>query len=95
MHRDQPPCNTCTKHECRNCIWTSPLDASYHNLLRSTSLISILALAAGQRTPTPSEPSWLSIAAKRLVDFFKDNSPRAEPQQDGPRHSSIILPMSF
>jgi hypothetical protein len=72
MNRDQPPCNTCAKHDCRNCAWTSPLDASYQRLLRSTSLISILALTPRDTTPMPSEPSWLALAGKGACQLLKD-----------------------
>ena len=77
MNRDQPPCNTCTKHDCRTCAWTSPLDASYRTLLRSHSTLSIVALSVREQQNTPSEPSWLGLAVKRIVKFFSDIGPRA------------------
>jgi hypothetical protein len=77
MNRDHPPCNTCSKHDCRSCAWTSPLDASYQRLLRSTSLITILALNPRDDTPMPSEPSWLGLATKRVLRFFTDRSARS------------------
>ncbi|SAK56544.1 hypothetical protein AWB78_01585 [Caballeronia calidae] len=77
MNRDQPPCNTCVKHDCRTCAWTSPLDASYRTLIRSHSLLSLVALAVNRTEPAPAEPSWLCIAGKRIVKFFSDMSPRA------------------
>jgi hypothetical protein len=77
MNRDQPPCNSCSKHDCRACVWTSPLDASYRNFVRSHSLLSVIALDVRNHGQTPGEPSWLAIAGKRLIGFFKDASPRA------------------
>lgn len=77
MNRDQPPCNTCSKHDCRTCAWTSPLDASYRTLLRSHSALSIVALSVTEQQNTPSEPSWLGLAAKRIIKFFSDIGPRA------------------
>ncbi|WP_321793063.1 hypothetical protein [Caballeronia sp. J97] len=77
MHRDQPPCNMCAKHDCRNCAWTSPLDASYRTLIRSHSMLSLVALSVRNPEPTPAEPSWLALACKRILKFFSDVTPRA------------------
>ena len=77
MNRDQPPCNTCSKDDCRSCAWTSPLDASYRALLRSRSMLSLVALIVKEQQNTPAEPSWLGIAVKRLIRFFADMRPRA------------------
>jgi hypothetical protein len=74
MNRDQPPCNACVKHDCRACVWTSPLDASYRNFIQSHSLLSVVALDVRNDDPAPSEPSWLAIAGKRLIHFFKASS---------------------
>jgi hypothetical protein len=77
MNRNQPPCNTCSKHDCRACAWTSPLDASYRNFIQAHSLLSVIALNVRSQEEMPSEPSWLVIVGKRLLAFFKDASPRA------------------
>ncbi|SAK74968.1 hypothetical protein [Caballeronia ptereochthonis] len=77
MNRDQPPCNTCPKHDCRSCAWTSPLDASYRALIRSHSLLSLVALTVKNHENAPAEPSWLGIAIKRIIKFFADIGPRA------------------
>ncbi|AQH01357.1 hypothetical protein A9R05_21220 [Burkholderia sp. KK1] len=77
MNRDQPPCNTCAKHDCRTCAWTSPLDASYRTLIRSHSMLSLLALQVNSDEPAPAEPSWLGITGKRILRFFTGMSPRA------------------
>ena len=77
MHRDQPPCNTCAKHECSACVWTSPLDASYRSLVHSPSMLSLVALNVKNHEAAPSEPSWLGIAAKRVVKFFTGMAPIA------------------
>lgn len=77
MNRDQPPCNTCSKHDCRTCAWTSPLDASYRTLIHSHSMLSLVALTVKGQEAAPSGPSWLGIAAKRVVKFFADMAPKA------------------
>jgi hypothetical protein len=77
MHRDHPPCNTCTKHDCRNCAWTSPLDASYRSFFQPHSILSILATDVRSHDPMPAEPSWLGLAARRVMRFFKSCTPRA------------------
>ena len=77
MHRDQPPCNTCAKHECSACVWTSPLDASYRSLVHSPSMLSLVALTVKGHETAPAEPSWLGIAAKSLIRFFAGMKPRA------------------
>ncbi|SAL13789.1 hypothetical protein AWB74_00323 [Caballeronia arvi] len=77
MNRDQPPCNTCTKHDCRTCAWTSPLDASYRTLIRSHSMMSLVALSVNSNEAAPAEPSWLGIACKRMLKFFSELNPRA------------------
>jgi hypothetical protein len=77
MNRDQPPCNSCSKHDCRACVWTSPLDASYRNFVRSHSLLSVIALDVRKHGPMPGERSWLVIALSRLIAFFRNTSPRA------------------
>jgi hypothetical protein len=76
MNRDQPPCNTCAKHDCRTCAWTSPLDASYRTLIRQHSALSLVALSVNSREPALAEPSWLGIAAKRILRFFSGLNPR-------------------
>jgi hypothetical protein len=77
MNRNQPPCNACTKHECRTCAWTSPLDASYRNFIQSHSMLSLVALDVRNHEQMPSEPSWLTLAGRAIVRFFRDASPRA------------------
>jgi hypothetical protein len=77
MNRDQPPCNTCSKHDCRTCAWTSPLDASYRTLVRSRSMLSLVALSVNNHEAGPAEPSWLGIAGKRILRFFSELVPRA------------------
>ncbi|SAK98100.1 hypothetical protein AWB77_05814 [Caballeronia fortuita] len=77
MNRDQPPCNMCAKHDCRACAWTSPLDASYRALLRSHSMLSLVALSVQNPEPAPAEPSWLAVAGKRIVNFFSELTLRA------------------
>ncbi|SAK54768.1 hypothetical protein AWB80_02021 [Caballeronia pedi] len=77
MNRKQPPCNTCTKHDCRTCAWTSPLDASYRTLIRPHSMLSLVALSVNESEPAPAEASWLAMAGKRIRKFFSDLSLRA------------------
>ncbi|SAK54476.1 hypothetical protein AWB76_01994 [Caballeronia temeraria] len=77
MNRDQPPCNMCSKHDCRSCAWTSPLDASYRTLIHSHSLLSIVALSVNDAKSAPAEPSWFTIAGRRIFRFFSELSPRA------------------
>ena len=77
MHRDQPPCNTCSKHDCRTCAWTSPLDASYRTLIRSHSMLSLVALTVNDKDEAPAEKSWFASAAKRILNFFSILGPRA------------------
>lgn len=77
MNRDQPPCNTCSKHDCRSCAWTSPLDASYRALIHSHSMLSLVALTVKDQQNAPSEPSWFVIAVKRVIRFFAEMRPRA------------------
>jgi hypothetical protein len=77
MTRNQPPCNTCPKHDCRTCAWTSPLDASYRTLIHSHSMLSLVALSVKNTEPAPAEASWLAIAGKRILRFFSELSPRA------------------
>ncbi|SAL23931.1 hypothetical protein AWB71_01299 [Caballeronia peredens] len=77
MKRDQPPCNTCSKHDCRSCAWTSPLDASYRTLIRSHSMLSLVALTVRTSEPAPAERSWLGIAGQRIARFISAMAPRA------------------
>ncbi|KMZ12666.1 hypothetical protein BHUM_03468 [Candidatus Burkholderia humilis] len=78
MNRDQPPCNTCTKHDCNTCAWISPLDASYRKLIQSHSLLSIVALNVRSPEPMPSEPSSMAAAGKCLVKFLSSGMPRVK-----------------
>ncbi|GJH11496.1 hypothetical protein CBA19CS11_21680 [Caballeronia novacaledonica] len=77
MNRNQPPCNACPKHDCRDCEWTSPLDASYRTLIHSHSMLSIVALSVKDAERVLAEPSWLGIACKRILKFFSELSLRA------------------
>ena len=77
MNRNQPPCNTCPKHDCRSCAWTSLLDASYRTLIQSHSILSFVALAVKEAQPAPAEPGSLGAAARRVVRFFSELSLRA------------------
>jgi hypothetical protein len=73
MYRDQPPCNTCAKHDCRSCAWTSPLDASYRRFIPPRSVVSLAerpACSAENRI----EPCWLAAAARRFARLFSDSS---------------------
>jgi hypothetical protein len=70
VNRNQPPCNTCSKHDCRSCAWTSPLDASYRKLVESHSLLSIVTLSVRPADRMPHEPSWLGIAFKYLAGLI-------------------------
>jgi hypothetical protein len=76
VNRDQPPCNTCTKHDCRTCAWISPLDASYRKLISSHSLLSIVALNVRAPEPIPGDPSWLALAGKRLARLLSKRETR-------------------
>jgi hypothetical protein len=56
MTTNQPPCNTCSKHDCRSCAWTSPLDASYRSLLHSHSPYSLINSEVRDQGQMPFEP---------------------------------------
>jgi hypothetical protein len=78
MNRDQPPCNICTKHDCRACAWVSPLDASYRKLVQSHSLLSLVAINVRATDAMPDEPSWIAAAGKRLARLLSSGAPRAK-----------------
>lgn len=77
MYRDQPPCNTCAKHDCRACAWTSPLDASYSKFIHAHSVLSLLAVAARNLEAADAKPSWFEAAKTRLARIFSDLSARS------------------
>ncbi|QSN63628.1 MULTISPECIES: hypothetical protein [unclassified Caballeronia] len=74
MYRDQPPCNTCAKHDCRSCAWTSPLDASYRRFIHAQSVLSLLAVAARNLEAPAAKPSWFAVVKTRLARIFSDSS---------------------
>lgn len=73
MYRDQPPCNTCTKHDCRTCAWTSPLDASYRRFIHAHSILSLLAVTAPTGEEAAVKPSRFELAMKRLAQIVSDS----------------------
>ncbi|WP_250473601.1 hypothetical protein [Caballeronia sp. GAFFF1] len=77
MYRDQPPCNTCAKHDCRSCAWTSPLDASYRRFIHAHSVLSLLAVAARNLDTPAAKPSWFEGVKARLARIFSDSSARS------------------
>ena len=85
MNRSNPPCNTCTHIDCRNCSWLSPLDASYQTISQHHSLFALLAVGNrngdrneerdGKRPPRP--PSTLRTSSRRIARFFSGFVPCA------------------
>ncbi|WP_244816971.1 hypothetical protein [Caballeronia sp. Lep1P3] len=77
MYRDQPPCNSCAKHDCRACHWTSPLDASYRKFVGATFGVSPLEKGA-RDVEEAALGSWLRLAARRFIQIFSDSSARPQ-----------------